>query len=589
MTTQLAAPSLVEPTSRSSHSLTLLIDIPPEYNGDYRIQWYEAGYVYSSGWQSKVVAPHSAESVPTRSGWDSDGKPVFTGQAIYTLGDLAPNKCYVVRIGIRPNGPAGKWQSSPKSNYIYTLASDGTEGDLEKSLVLEQPGSIIAAPPDEDEDVEGKQVEVQQEQNSAQERQEDEKDGFVNVANMATSIDSLGSSDSDGLDEVTEEKIADPITNPPAAPSNTSGDIAPPLPPPPPPVSLPAQTASPRVEGFLCSNENLATANVSHDGTLLQEHAALKQEACGLLQENAALRQEVARGASFKRELAQAKNTAEQTENDLTSVLAQVQKLQQDLSAATQTINDQTEEIRRLSESNDVTQTLQTLKSQHAQALAEKENEMNDALAKALLDNKQDQIRLEASSAQLMQGQLHSMQQAHQDQTQMIQSLREELQQVSGQMNLTQVSLQVKENEVTDKDQQLALKNAELEELLKQLQTAMEASATPTAAIAPAAASDHAKLSFRSFNAGDIGLFMPAPAAAGVAPDDTPWIAFNHGCPHHYIAPEGLDILKEADGCWPSFFIGKIILKDSHTSSDQPNPFRLPAGTLYHTLYVEAF
>ena len=89
---QLAAPSLVEPTSRSSHSLTLLIDIPPEYNGDYRIQWYEAGYVYSSGWQSKVVAPHSAESVPTRSGWDSDGKPVFTGQAIYTLGDLAPNK-----------------------------------------------------------------------------------------------------------------------------------------------------------------------------------------------------------------------------------------------------------------------------------------------------------------------------------------------------------------------------------------------------------------------------------------------------------------------------------------------------------------
>ena len=89
MTTKPAAPTI---EGRTSDSLSLVIELPPAYNGDYRIQWYEAGFVYNGGWQTKIIAPHSAvDCIPKTSGW-LNGLPVFKNEAVFRLGGLEANK-----------------------------------------------------------------------------------------------------------------------------------------------------------------------------------------------------------------------------------------------------------------------------------------------------------------------------------------------------------------------------------------------------------------------------------------------------------------------------------------------------------------
>jgi hypothetical protein len=107
-------PSAPKMEARTSDSLSLTIEIPPDFNGEHRIQFYEAGYMYNSSWQTKEIPPESAETVPSVAGWDSDGKPMFTNKAVYRLSPLQPNKCYVVRNGLRID--EGKWLNSAKSD-----------------------------------------------------------------------------------------------------------------------------------------------------------------------------------------------------------------------------------------------------------------------------------------------------------------------------------------------------------------------------------------------------------------------------------------------------------------------------------------
>ena len=84
-----SAPTLAR---RSSDSLSLLIEIPPDYKSDYRIQFYEAGYLISSNWQTREIDPQETDSTSAIGGWDADGKPIFKDQAVYRLDGLVPNK-----------------------------------------------------------------------------------------------------------------------------------------------------------------------------------------------------------------------------------------------------------------------------------------------------------------------------------------------------------------------------------------------------------------------------------------------------------------------------------------------------------------
>jgi hypothetical protein len=87
-----SAPSAPKLEARTANSLSLSIEIPPDYNGEYRVQYYEAGYMYNSSWKTKDIQPSAADSASDVAGWDADGKPMFTDRVVYTLAPLQPNK-----------------------------------------------------------------------------------------------------------------------------------------------------------------------------------------------------------------------------------------------------------------------------------------------------------------------------------------------------------------------------------------------------------------------------------------------------------------------------------------------------------------
>ena len=91
------------------------------------------------------------------------------------------------------------------------------------------------------------------------------------------------------------------------------------------------------------------------------------------------------------------------------------------------------------------------------------------------------------------------------------------------------------------------------------------------------------KISFRRFDLGDVALFLPTGGDGRKA-----YLAFHHGCPHRYLAPASVEAIRAAHQRYPDFILGRVTRSAAREASDADNPFRLPAGTVFHVLTVES-
>jgi len=88
------------------------------------------------------------------------------------------------------------------------------------------------------------------------------------------------------------------------------------------------------------------------------------------------------------------------------------------------------------------------------------------------------------------------------------------------------------------------------------------------------------KISHSSFNAGDVGLFMPT-GRAGRA--KRTYLAFHSNCPHRYLSPDSIE------GS-PDYILGRIVFQEEMTAGplgSESNPFGLHTGTRFWMLSVE--
>ncbi|KAH8086216.1 hypothetical protein JL720_7420 [Aureococcus anophagefferens] len=103
---------------------------------------------------------------------------------------------------------------------------------------------------------------------------------------------------------------------------------------------------------------------------------------------------------------------------------------------------------------------------------------------------------------------------------------------------------------------------------------------------AAAAAGGAPKISFRSIGVGDVALFLPT----GGAEHSKAYLAFHHGAPHRYLAPQSIAAIREAHQRYPDFILGRVTRAEPRDVTNDPdsNPYRLPLGTVFHVLAVES-
>jgi len=602
-----SAPSAPKLEARTANSLSLSIEIPPDYNGEYRVQYYEAGYMYNSSWKTKDIQPSAADSASDVAGWDADGKPMFTDRVVYTLAPLQPNKCYVVRTGLKIEGAT--WMNSAKSTFLYTLGTDGEEGDLQKSMVLEREGSICEAPGDTDE-----------ESTENMERKEPEEADWTPVSHPG------GTHDAGGAPDASQE-------------TQESSDT-------PPPTSQATMATS--VDSQFDSQFSLGSSSDSLGSITDIDQNATGQPTAEMApaEEN----QELARAQEIIAELRAQANCAEQTR---IAHEAEKKQLRQLLLAATEKHEQLEQQLlaapppplpppplqgvheKEVARDRDqdheqrLVQLRKQLTKQHQAAIREKENELNEAFQRMLAENATSKQQLEASSAQLLEGRIHSIQAALDEQAQQALRWKTESEQTHAELALAQQALQETELELdVSKQAQQALQE-QLCGINAEMERAAAAAGVPPPPVSPppynaavtgtisasstyiaAPASSEPKIAFTSFTSGDLALFLPVEisslagtntdteagsGSAGSAGGEQKmaYLAFNHGCPHHYVAEECMTSLRAADGTMPSFFLGRVFMVDDHevqsAQQQQPNPYNLPVGTEYHTLLVEAF
>ncbi|CAE7342681.1 unnamed protein product [Symbiodinium microadriaticum] len=98
------------------------------------------------------------------------------------------------------------------------------------------------------------------------------------------------------------------------------------------------------------------------------------------------------------------------------------------------------------------------------------------------------------------------------------------------------------------------------------------------------------KLSFLTFDVGDLALFLPTNK-----PDV--FLAFSHAkCPNRYLSQDSLINFKSAGKSTPGYILGKIVFIETRVASNadshsgigpESSPLRLQEGTEYHLLEVE--
>jgi hypothetical protein len=91
------------------------------------------------------------------------------------------------------------------------------------------------------------------------------------------------------------------------------------------------------------------------------------------------------------------------------------------------------------------------------------------------------------------------------------------------------------------------------------------------------------KLSFLSFQMGDIALFLPA-----FLDNRRIWMAFNSGCPHYYLSQESLQVFlsKGKQREQRSSIIGKLVYIEEKRAIPK-NEYQLEVGAIYHFCYAE--
>lgn len=100
------------------------------------------------------------------------------------------------------------------------------------------------------------------------------------------------------------------------------------------------------------------------------------------------------------------------------------------------------------------------------------------------------------------------------------------------------------------------------------------------------------KISFLSFEIGDIALFLPTRSRKDV------YVAFAHPekCPHRYLSQESLCNIDTTAGDFAGYILGKIIFIETRTAKKEAghsgvgsegSPIRLDDGVEYHLLLVE--
>ena len=87
------------------------------------------------------------------------------------------------------------------------------------------------------------------------------------------------------------------------------------------------------------------------------------------------------------------------------------------------------------------------------------------------------------------------------------------------------------------------------------------------------------KISHRSFDVGDVGLFMLASRSGG----KRTYLAFHTNCPHRYLSPDCVN-------GEPNFVVGRIVLQEQLLAGElgtDGNPYGLPVGTKFWVVTVE--
>ncbi|CAH0477664.1 unnamed protein product [Peronospora belbahrii] len=93
---------------------------------------------------------------------------------------------------------------------------------------------------------------------------------------------------------------------------------------------------------------------------------------------------------------------------------------------------------------------------------------------------------------------------------------------------------------------------------------------------------EHQRISFRSFQISSLALFF-------LKGGKLPYVAFNEGAPHYYLANESIQAAilgVGSDRTPPAYICGEIIFIDTFHAIEDFNPYRLPYGTRFHVVTV---
>lgn len=92
------------------------------------------------------------------------------------------------------------------------------------------------------------------------------------------------------------------------------------------------------------------------------------------------------------------------------------------------------------------------------------------------------------------------------------------------------------------------------------------------------------KISFRSFDVGDLALFLPTSAPGSES--QRVYLAFHLGCPNRFLSEESISSFSVAGKRYPDYVVGRIVLIDEQLATESHNPYALQVGTTFFVLTV---
>lgn len=159
------------------------------------------------------------------------------------------------------------------------------------------------------------------------------------------------------------------------------------------------------------------------------------------------------------------------------------------------------------------------------------------------------------------------------------QILRQALERLGGKAPRTYLEEATRSAAAANKAGTPAAEPSEAAALRKELAETKALAAASQAALKNAS-KDSDKISHRSFEIGDVGLFMPTGRGSG---GKRTYLAFHTNCPHRYLSS---DCIKGS----PDFVMGRIVYQEELVAGEigsDANPYGLPRRTKFWVLTVE--